>query len=120
MGAAERLDLLNHSKIEMRQSILEKSVLQKAYFNQIVAKQKLSKEIEKTAKRSLASGKENEVDAETEKWTKKQEKKLQKLDRLKERVTALAEQHPEYQSLFKIITADHVQDVPQNDDTLCS
>lgn len=99
--AAERLNELNETKLGMRQSILQKTVLQKAYLNQIVSKQKLGKEIAKS------TGKENEE--LQSKLLMKQEKKMQKLDQLKERVASLAEQHPQYQSLFNIITNDNLE-----------
>ena len=98
--AAERLNVLNETKLGMRQNILEMSVLQKAQLLRISNKQKLGKEMSK------AAGKENQDTAATEKLLMKQEKKIQKLDQLKKRVASLAEKHPQYKSLFTIITSD--------------
>merc|ERR1711971_907410 len=96
-----RVDELTATKTALRQSILEKSVLQKVFLNEIVSKQKLSKEMRKAEK---TSKKKKKSEAEEERIARKLDAKRGKIDALKLKVQALAHRHPQYQSLFKIVT----------------
>merc|ERR1712025_632179 len=54
----QRVDELTATKAALRQSILEKSVLQEVFLNEIASKQKLAKEIKKSAKKKSAADEE--------------------------------------------------------------
>merc|ERR1712228_213397 len=98
---SEHLNGLNQQKNGLKDNILQKSILQKVYLNQIVGKQKLIKDIKKMEAMPKDSNKEEEI-------AKKYEKQLAKLKGMKEQVLSLSTEYPQFESVFDIIVNDDI------------
>jgi len=101
----ERLNQLNNEKNMLKDNILNKSILQKAYLNHIVSKQKTIKDATKIIEQN---NDDNNAENKGDIINKKYERQLLKLNELKEKIISISKEHPQFESVFNIITADDI------------
>jgi len=107
---SEHLEGLNQQKNELKDSILQKSIMQKVYLNHIVSKQKMIKDIKKVDAKQKDADKENKE----EEMSKKYDKQMAKLKGMKQQITSLSTQYPQFTSVFEIICNDKIEEELMN------
>merc|ERR1712129_686353 len=107
---SEHLEGLNQQKNDLKDSILQKSIMQKVYLNHIVSKQKMIKDIKKVDAKQKDADKENKE----EEMSKKYDKQMAKLKGMKQQITSLSTQYPQFTSVFEIICNDKIEEELMN------